>query len=341
MVQELFEYGDIFSLESGESIINLKICYHHTNNYKKGIPVIWICHALTANSNPQEWWDTMVGPGKLIDSNKFYVICVNMLTSCYGSSGPSSLNDNGEPYLLSFPQITVRDIVRSQNIIREHIGIDSIDLLIGGSIGGFQALEWSVMYGSVVKNLALIACSAKISPWATAFNESQRMALEADLSFLEQRDINGGKAGLRCARSIALISYRSYSGYNLTQQDVDHGLLFANRACSYQQYQGKKLADRFDAYSYYYLTKCVDSHDVSRFRGSINEALHKVQARCAVIGINSDFLFPVQDQRELASYINNSTLDVIESEFGHDGFLLEYEQLGVVLKNRFDNIFNN
>ncbi|MEN6619502.1 MAG: homoserine O-acetyltransferase [Rikenellaceae bacterium] len=332
MRRAIFEYNSPFIFESGERLEKLEICYHYTDNISEAREVIWICHALTANSNPQEWWSDLVGEGKLFDTNRYTIICANMIGSCYGSSGPSSFRDSTRQYLLSFPKVSVRDIVKAHNLLREHIGIKSIDLVVGGSIGGFQALEWSIMYPDIVKNMVLIACNSKVSPWGTAFNESQRMALFADSSFLEQKDLDGGKLGLAAARSIALISYRSFHGYGVTQQEEDEDTLFAERACSYQQHQGKKLVDRFDAYSYYSLTKSVDSHNIGRNRGGVKRALSTVRANTLVIGIDTDLLFPVEEQKYLRAEIANSNFEQISSLFGHDGFLLEWENIERVIK---------
>ena len=338
MIREVFKYRDGFIFESGERLEELDIVYHHTGNRRPGREVIWICHALTANSNPEEWWDGLVGPGKLFDTQKYYIICANMIGSCYGSSGPSTLSPSGEPYLLSFPQVTVRDIVRAHNLLREELGIEYIDLIAGGSIGGFQALEWSIMFPGIIRNLLVIACNARVSAWGTAFNESQRMALFADSTFAEAKNIKGGERGLRGARSIALISYRSYKGYYLTQSEKDEDALFAEMACSYQQYQGKKLSDRFDAYSYYTLTRSVDSHNCGRGRGGVEKALDKIMANTVVVGIDSDNLFPVEEQKLLHKYIKNSKLELLESEWGHDGFLLEWEQTQKIVKRHINFI---
>ncbi|MFA6334210.1 MAG: homoserine O-acetyltransferase [Bacteroidales bacterium] len=332
MKRALFKYNEPFIFESGERLEKLEICYHHTDNLSEGREVIWICHALTANSNPKEWWGDLVGPDRLFDTNRYTVICANMIGSCYGSSGPASFKYPQARYLLSFPMVTVRDIVKAHNLLREHLGIKKIDLVIGGSIGGFQALEWSIMFPDIVKHMVLLACNAQVSPWGTAFNESQRMALFADSTFQEQRSLDGGKLGLAAARSIALLSYRSFHGYGLTQQEQDENILFAQRACSYQQYQGKKLVDRFDAYSYYILSKSVDSHNVGRGRGGVGNALSSVKADTLIIGIDSDLLFPLEEQRFLHNGINNSYFEQISSQFGHDGFLLEWRDIENAIK---------
>ena len=203
--------------------------------------------------------------------------------------------------------------------------------MVGGSIGGFQSVEWAVMEPETIRNLALIACSCRTTPWLTAWEESQRMALEADPTFRECASLKGGEAGLKCARSIALISYRSYEGYNMTQSEADIDCLFADRAGSYQRYQGKKLADRFDAYSYYYLAKSVDSNNIGRGRGGCETALQTIKARTVVIGIDSDRLFPICEQKFLAEHIPGAEYREITSKFGHDGFLLENDQLKAVI----------
>ena len=336
MVRNEYIHNDIFEFEAGGKICGLKVAYHTSEReWQKGDrrKVIWICHALTANSDAEDWWPELVGPGKLFDTDKYFVICANMLGSPYGSSGPSSINpETGSPYFLDFPKITVRDIVRANSLVRQHLGIENIDLMVGGSIGGFQSVEWAIMEPSVIKKAVFIACGARVTPWLTAFNESMRMALEADPTFKEQKDLHGGEAGLRCARSIALISYRSYEGYNATQWEKDEDCLFAGRSGSYQRYQGKKLSDRFDAYSYWYLCGSVDSNNVGRGRGGVEKALGTICSDCTVIGIDSDGLFPVEEQKFIASSVPGATYHEITSRFGHDGFLLENDQLTEIIR---------
>lgn len=335
MVREEYISNETFQFEAGGRLDVVKIVYHRSEEpWKSGDrrKVVWICHALTANSDPCDWWPEMVGQGRLLDTSKYFVICVNMLASPYGSSGPSSVNpDTGRPYFFDFPSVTVRDIVQANELVRRHLGIDKIDLIIGSSIGGFQAIEWSIMYPEAIANAVFMATSARVTPWLTAFNESMRMALEADPSFQECASLKGGESGLKCARSIALISYRSYEGYNSTQAEQDSDCLFAERAASYQRYQGKKLADRFDAYSYYYLCNAVDSNNAGRGRGGVVKALGSIRANVTVVGIDSDRLFPVEEQQFLASTIPGAGYFQISSKFGHDGFLLEYAQLTEIL----------
>ncbi|MCQ2144230.1 MAG: homoserine O-acetyltransferase [Bacteroidales bacterium] len=334
MISHKLHTAETFSFEAGGSLPGITIEYRTSEReYRKGDKVIWICHALTANSDPEDWWSDLTGPGKFFDTEKYFVVCVNMLTSPYGSSGPASINpETGKPYFLDFPKVTVRDIVKTEILVREHLGIEKVDLLIGGSIGGFQALEWTVMEPDVIQRAVYVATSARVTPWVTAGLECQRMAIRADHSFEECKDLKGGEAGLRCARGQALISYRSFEGYCLTQPETDDDVIFADRAASYERYQGLKITKRnFDAYSYYYLTYAVDSHNVGRNRGGVAAALSQIKAKTKVIAIDSDCLFPIVDQKTFADMIPGCEYHVMTSAFGHDGFLLEYPQLREIL----------
>lgn len=336
MEKRLYRHPEKFSLECGGTIENLEICYHISRDFcreeeRNGKKVVWITHALTANSDPTDWWDVLVGEGKFLDPRKYTIVCANILGSCYGSTSPLSVNEaTGKPYLLDFPKTTVRDVARCHNILMEHLGIEKIDLLTGGSVGGFQALEWSIMFPCKINNLLLLACNSRFTPWGSAFNESMRMALYADPTFASGE---GGKAGLAAARSIALISYRSFEGYNTTQYESDEDCIFPQRAGSYQRYQGKKLVDRFDAYSYLSMLNLTDSHNVGRGRGGVEKALGMVEARTVCIGIDSDGLFPVQEQKYMADHIPGAVYRQITSAFGHDGFLLEWKQIKEVIEN--------
>lgn len=323
-----------FSFEAGGSVRHFEVAYHTSpRKYRKGEKVVWICHALTANSDAEDWWPELVGPGKFIDTDKYYVVCVNVPGSPYGTTGPSSINpDTGREYFLTFPKVTVRDMVRATILVRKELGIEHIDLVIGSSIGGFQAIEWSIMEPDVIRNLFFMASDIKVSPYITAFEECQRMALEADPTFREAASLKGGEAGLRCARAIALISYRSYDGYDLTQQEEDRDFIFASRAASYERYQGKKLSDRFDAYSYKSLADSADSHNVGRGRGGVEQALRNIKARTVVIGIDSDCIFPARRMQAIASLIPGAEYHEISSDFGHDGFLLETTQIADIMR---------
>lgn len=319
-----------FRFEAGGHLPEIEIVYHTSPRaYKEGDKVVWVTHALTANSDVEDWWPEMVGPERFIDTDRQFVVCVNMLCSPYGTSGPRTIDaTTGKPYYLSFPKTTVRDIVSTLEAVRQHLGIKQVDMLVGSSIGGFQAVEWAITNPEVIRNAVFIATSARVTPWISAGMEAQRMALEADPTFRLQESLAGGADGLRCARAQGLISYRSYEGYCLTQAETDEDCLFASRAASYERYQGDKLVNRsFDAYSYHYLTYEVDSQNVGRKRGGVAEALQRIKAHTLVIGITSDGLFPPEEGCEWASHIPDGRFECIESAFGHDGFLLETEQL--------------
>lgn len=332
MEKHEIRYSGTFEFEAGGQIQGLDLVYHCSDGGYKGQKVIWICHALTANSDPSDWWPQLVGAGKLFDTEKYFVICVNILCSCYGSSGPVSIDPStGGPYYFDFPRTTVRDIVKTFEIVRNHIALPQIDLLIGASIGGFQAMEYSIMYPDVVRNAAFIATLERVTPWLTAFEESQRMALEADASFRACESLEGGKEALKCARSIALLSYRSEDGYNRTQSEQDTDTVFADRAASYQRYQGLKLANRFDAYSYWFLSYCVDSQNVGRMRGGVERALGCIKSDVTVISIDSDLLFPPYEMKAMSDMIPRSDYHTISSHFGHDGFLLEADQIADIM----------
>ena len=322
-----------FEFEGGGRLDRLEMVYHTSDRaYRPGETVVWICHALTGNSNPEDWWPQLVGSGKLFDPDKVFIVCAAMLCSPYGATGPASVNPaTGKPYMFDFPQTTVRDIVNAEILVRKHLGIERIDLMLGPSIGGFQALEWVIMEPEVVRDVVFLATATRVLPYMTAFNESQRMALEADPSFREAKDLTGGRKGLACARSIALISYRTYEGYNLTQREKEEDTLFADRAGSYQRYQGKKLVDRFDAYSYWYLTLALDSQNVGRGRGGVEAALARIQANCMMIAIDSDVLFPPSHGKATVAALKSAQYRELSSRFGHDGFLIETEQLTEIL----------
>ena len=326
-----------FVFEAGGNLPQLEIIYHTSpRDYQPGDRVVWLCHALTANSDPLDWWPEMVGENCWVNPDKDFVVCVNILGSAYGTTGPRDFKsrDSRIPQkgYLDFPCFTVRDTARLFTLVRQHLGIEHVDLLVGSSIGGFHALEWAIMEGDVIERAAFIATAPRVSPWLSAWMEVQRMALEADPTFRACESLDGGRKGLEAARAISLISYRSFDGYNLTQYETDDDCLFASRAASYERYQGEKLVKRgFDAYSYYYLLNCVDSQNVGRHRGGVAKALGEIKAKSIVISITSDGLFPPCESREWAKHIPHAEYYEIESRFGHDGFLLETDQITKIL----------
>ncbi|MBO4634287.1 MAG: alpha/beta fold hydrolase [Bacteroidales bacterium] len=329
MIKE--EIRRTLDLEAGGQLKDARIVFH-TSGVRKG-KVIWICHALTANSDPQDWWPEMVGPGKTIDTEKNLVVCVNMLGSAYGSESPASINSaSGKPWLLDFPKVTIRDSVTAFIEVRKHLKINKIDLLIGASNGGFHAIEWAITEPDLFKRCLFLCTAPRISPFLGATVEAQRMALEADPSFREARDLTGGTEGLKCARAQALISYRCFKGYGLTQAEPDPDTLFAGRVASYERYQGEKLVRRgFDAYSYFSLCNSLDSHNAGRGRGGVQKALQRIKASCTVLAVDTDALFPPEEGRQWTFWIPGAQLIEISSNFGHDGFLLETAKLSAII----------
>lgn len=330
----IFRTDGPFALESGDVLPSLQIGYNtfgRLNQRKDN--VVWVCHALTANSNPVDWWPGFVGPGCTINPEKHFIVCANMLGSCYGSTGPASpLPERRIPYYHDFPPVTIRDLVRAHTLLRQHLGIEQIRLLIGGSMGGQQVLEWAVHEPEVVQQIAAIATNAQHSPWGIAFNAAQRMAIEADPSYYH-RSLTGGQNGLAAARAIAMLSYRSYTAYERTQTD-DRSRKFRDfRAESYQRYQGDKLVHRFSPHSYVTLSRAMDSHDLGRSRGPVEEVLQSIRARALLIGVTTDELFPVTEQRFLSQHIPNAIYAEVDSSYGHDGFLIETEQLSYILES--------
>ena len=325
-----YHYDGAFELESGYQLDEIKITYHtfgELNEAKSN--VIWVCHALTANSDVSEWWSGLFGSNRLLDPEKYFIVCANVLGSCYGSTGPASPLKNKRPMLDSFPDLTIRDLVKAHRLLATHLEISSIEVLIGASLGGQQALEWAVEEPRRVNNLVVLATNAVHSAYGRAFNESQRLAIKADQTY--GLGLQGGRNGLIAARSIAMLSYRSYDGYALRQGEDSNEIPREFKAASYQRYQGVKLANRFNAYSYYLLSKTMDSQDLGRKRNGIVHALQGISAKTLVVGISSDLLFPTEEQRFIAEHVPNARYQEISSSFGHDGFLIEAGILNKIL----------
>jgi len=333
----VFNYENPFTLESGVTLPGYHLAYttHGKLNADKS-NVVWIFHALTANSNPLEWWPGLVGDGKFFDPAKYFIICANKPGSPYGSVSPLSINpQTNQLYYHDFPVFTMRDMIRTFQHLKDHLGIRKIFIALGGSTGGMQLLEWAIEEPELFEHIVPIATNAVLSPWAIAFNASQRMAIEADITWLERRP-DAGQKGLAAARSIALLSYRHYNGYDITQPRDKSFVALGNEviyaADNYQRYQGLKLVNRFNAICYYRLSQSMDSHDVGKNRGGVERALRTITAKTLVIGITSDVLYPITEQEYLKKKILGAELLTISSDFGHDGFLLEYEKIETALK---------
>lgn len=338
MATEVFEYKQSFTLENGGTLPGYHLAYTTLGklNAKKD-NVVWVFHALTANSNPADWWPGLVGEGKLFDPGKYFIICVNMPGSCYGSIGPLEVNpQTGERWFHDFPLFTTRDMVRAYKPLKDALGIENIYIGTGGSMGGQQLLEWAIEEPNLFDHIIALATNAQHSPWGIALNASQRMCIETDSTWKEKTQ-EAGIEGMKAARSIALLSYRNYNTYNLTQPrdkktawPVSHH--FGGEAAeSYQRYQGEKLAKRFNAFSYYRLGQAMDAHDVGRGRGSVEQALERIRAKTLVIGISNDLLFPPEEQKKIADHVPGASYHLIESLYGHDGFLLEYDKIEAII----------
>jgi len=334
---EKFNYNRQFKLESGASLPGLHLAYttHGQLNHEKD-NVIWIFHALTANSDPAEWWPGLVGKDRFFNPDHHFIICVNMPGSCYGSIGPLDTDpETKEPYYHNFPFFTTRDMIRSYQLLKEYLGIRKIKIGIGGSMGGQQLLEWAIEEPQLFQNIFPIATNAFHSPWGIAFNASQRLAIETDSTWKNKNEA-AGLQGMLTARSIALLSYRNYQTYQWSQLEEDPSKLEEFRSESYQRYQGEKLARRFNAFSYYFLSKSMDAHNVGRNRQGITDVLNKIKARILIISISSDLLFPPSEQEFLTAHIPGAVYKAIDSDYGHDGFLLEYEQIEKAITEFFD-----
>ena len=319
-------------MEGGGQLPQLEITYHQFGaEISHGNPVIWVSHALTADSNVLDWWKGFFGENCLFDPSDFTIICANIIGSCYGSTSPLSYSEElGRPWYHDFPSVTIRDMVRAHDLLRQELGIEQIELSIGGSTGGQQVLEWAITQPKLFKKICVLASNAEHSAWGRAFNETQRMAIAADQTWQENNP-NAGKKGLEVARAIAMLSYRKYDTYKESQQD-DNESINNFRASSYQRYQGQKLSNRFDAFAYWKLSEAMDSHNVGRGRNSIENALGQIEAEAIIIGISSDVLFPPAEQELIAKHIPNSHLSIMDSLYGHDGFLIETEKITEILR---------
>jgi homoserine O-acetyltransferase len=324
---QIFQSTNRFVLESGYAFEQgINIAYHTFGTLNsKGDNVIWVCHALTANSRVDDWWSGIFGENKLLDPTQYFIVCANVLGSCYGTTGARSIDyKTNQPFGLNWPLVTVRDWVKAHDLLRQHLGIEEISLCIGGSCGGHQVLEFGVLIDHI-KHLGLLVTSARESAWAIAGHEAQRLAIQADPTFAENTN-QAGSVGMKAARGMALLGYRTVDAYIDTQTDRDD-VIQNHLASSYIRYQGEKLQKRFYAHCYYHMINTLDTHHLGRDRGSISEVLNQLKMKSTVIGIDSDRLIPVEQQIYLAEHLPNASLHIIRSLFGHDGFLIETEKI--------------
>lgn len=327
-------FSEGFVLESGVHLHPIQVTYNTYGNLNSSKDnVIVICHALTANSKVDSWWSYMLGNGEVLDTSKYFIICCNVLGSCYGSTGPRSINPSTQcEYGIDFPNVTIRDSVNvHMKLLTQVLQIKSVLCVIGGSMGGMQALEWSLLSPpNFLKSACIIACNLRHTAWQIGMSELQRQAIYSDNNWQNGRfnELNPPIEGLSLARQIAMMSYRSPQSYEKKfgreTRDDDKNLF---QVQSYLDHQGMKFVKRFDALSYITLTKSLDSHDItsyfSRKQQTINQVLQRIHCKVLVIGINSDLLYPLYEQEEIAKHIPSAKFCVMESEEGHDAFLLE------------------
>lgn len=330
---EILKVTEPFELEKGGVIKGLEIAYHTYGTLSANSDnVVWVCHALTANSDVADWWPHTVESSGFLDPEKYFIVCANILGSCYGTTGPLSVNPSTAlSYYSDFPKLTVGDWARAHSLLADKLGIKKIKELVGSSVGGFQALEWAAQEPERFERMVLIATDAVATPWSIAIDETQRMAILADKTYGEPRE-DAGAAGLAAARAIGLLTYRGGEGYNRTQRNHPDTPQGEHRACSYQRYQGEKLVRRYNAYSYMTILDAFDTHDIGRNRGGLSKVLASLKMPTLVVGITTDLIFPPGDMRQLAKKLGNAEYREIDSPFGHDGFLVEHEQLRQIIE---------
>jgi homoserine O-acetyltransferase len=308
-----------FVLESGDALPQLTLAYRTWGSLAPGCDnAVIVCHALTGSADADVWWAPLFGPGRALDPERDFIVCSNALGGCYGSSGPTSVAPDGKPWGPRFPAITLRDQVRAQIALVCHLGIRRIRLVLGGSMGGLQALEWALLDSRRVEAVAVVAASARHSPWCIAWNEAQRMALSADPKYRDGHydPADPPRQGLAAARAIAMVTYRS-------PHSLARRFGASNGIGHWLRHHGDALVDRFDANAYRVLLDALDSHDLARDRGALAEVLHSLRAQVLVISISSDALYLPEEQHALAALLPNAQLKTIDSLHGHDGFLID------------------
>ncbi len=348
---------DSLPLQCGGSLSPITLAYETWGRLNaEGTNAILITHALTGNSHAHDverpgdpkaaWWNPLIGPGRTFDTTRSFVICSNVLGSCYGSTGPSSLDPcTGRPYGMRFPVITIRDMVRAQRMLLEQLGVKQLAMVAGGSIGGQQALEWAVTYPELVQKVAVVAATAALTAQAVAFSEVERQAITADPAWQggNYAPGQGPTTGLSIARMLAMITYQSEEAMEMrfAREHARHSTI-PSPSCSpdlggrfdvenYLYYQGKALVHRFDANSYLYISRAMDLYDVSEGYPSLEAALRRLRSKALFIGIRSDFLFPAARVRWLAEQVRSlggdATYVELDSPHGHDAFLKEWDQM--------------
>lgn len=350
--------GRGFVLEFGGILDEITLAYETWGELDAtATNAVLVCHALTGDahaagdSGPGHptagWWDDMIGPGKPLDTDRYFIVCANVLGGCQGTTGPMSPHpSDGRPYGARFPLVSVRDIVRTQAMLADHLGITTWMTVVGGSMGGMQALEWATMYPRRVSSLICIASSARASALQIAWSQVGRLAIVNDPNwnegdYYDAAPGQGPHEGLALARRIAQIHYRSDASLEArfgraTRDPLDHFAPWDRfQVESYLDHHGRKIAHRFDANSYLVLNRTMDMHDLGRGRGGLDAALARITCPTLVVSIDSDALYTPRQQEELrdglAVYGTPVDYEVIHSIHGHDGFLIEFDQLGPIV----------
>lgn len=296
-------------LEGGGELRDVRVEVRTWGRFQR--EAILICHALTGSADADDWWGGLFGQGRLFDPSHSFIVSMNVLGSCYGTTGPTS-----DPAVVAFPDITIRDMVYLQKTVLDQLGVTHLDLVIGGSMGGMQVLEWAVLYSSFVGTIVPIGVGSAQSAWAIGISEAQRSAI---------LNASTPAGGLSTARMIAMCSYRSPMSFQSRfGRESDDGTFTAQ---TYLRYQGEKLVERFDADTYLTLLAAMDSHDLGRGRGPREAILNRIKHRTLVIGTSTDVLYPVSEARTMAASMPNAEFAVLDSPNGHDAFLIETEKL--------------
>lgn len=332
---------DSFSLESGIRLSGVQIAFRTWGRLDAaGRNGVLICHALTGSADADDWWKAMFGEGRAFDPEEDFIVCSNILGSCYGTTGPASpRTGRRQVYGPDFPAITIRDMVHLQARLLKELGVRRLRLVAGGSLGGMQTLEWAALYPEMVEAIAPVGISGRHSGWAIGLSEAQRQAIMADAAWQEGRYPPDQQPvrGLSAARMMAMCTYRSHESFQRRfGRDQSSGGYF--QAETYLRYQGEKLTGRFDANCYLTLTRAMDSHDLGRGRGGYPRALKEIRQPALVVSISSDILYPPAEQQELASLLPRAELASLDYPWGHDAFLIEVEHLSRLVRSFRDRV---
>ncbi len=338
---EYLQLPGTLTLESGGNLDDVVVAYRTWGDPANAAErAILICHALTASADADVWWPGIIGESCAFDPATDFIICSNLLGSCYGTTGPaSSKPGTDENYRLDFPEISIRDMVTAQRMLLDSLGVETLELVAGPSLGGMQVLEWAAMYPGRVRSFVPISVSGRHSAWCIGISEAQRAAIETDPNW------NGGyydvdaapEAGLAAARMMAMTSYRSWHNFDerFAREQRPAGDF---QVQSYLRYQGEKINTRFDANSYYRLTQAMDTHDIARGRGGYPDVLRGIKQPCLVVSVTSDILYPAHEQQVLVEHLPNAEYELLDSNHGHDGFLIKTRELGELIRRFRDRL---